>query len=300
MVTNTFHDTVEFAEGTTTSADGTIIGYRYLGRGPGLIAIHGALESSGNYLDLATALAEDFSVYIPDRRGRGMSGPHGDDYNLSKEVADMRALIEKTGATNLFGVSSGAIIALETALAVSTVQKVIAYEPAVSIPEYDTNDFVPRYEQEIAEGKTADAVITVLKGAELGPSWLRMLPRWVGRKLVGMLIAEDEAETAKGKPTFTSLVPTLHYDFIVSDEGSRELDRYVTMQQEVLLLGGSKSPGYLKAALDALEKTISRVQRIEFVGFDHVSSGNESEGGKPAVIAAAISRFLQGSHRTEE
>lgn len=282
-----------FAEGTITSADGTTIGYRHTGAGPGLVAIHGALESSRNYLDLATTLAGEFSVYVPDRRGRGMSGPHGDDYTLAKEVADIRALIAQTGATYLFGVSSGAIIALETALTVNTIRKVIAYEPALSIPEYDTNDFVSRYEQEISDGKTADAIITVLKGAEMGPRWLRILPRWVGRRLISMLIAEDEAKATQGETTFTSLVPTLHYDFIVSDEGSRDISRYATLQQDVLLLGGSKSPRYLKAALDVLEKIVPHVQRSEFSGFDHVSSGNASEGGKPTIIAAAIMRFLQ-------
>lgn len=104
-MTDKSHDTLEFADGTITSADGTAVGYRHAGTGSGVIVIHGALESSRNYLDLAATLVREFSVYVPDRRGRGMSGPHGDDYTLSKEVADMRALTEQMGATYLFGVS---------------------------------------------------------------------------------------------------------------------------------------------------------------------------------------------------
>jgi pimeloyl-ACP methyl ester carboxylesterase len=281
-----------FATKSVVSEDGTTIGYRQVGYGPGLIIIHGALESSSSYTDMATALANSFTVYIPDRRGRGLSGSHGDDYGLLAEVSDIRALIEETGSIYLYGVSSGAIIALESALAIDTVQKVVAYEPAFSIPGYDSSDFVQQYDDEIREGKTADAILTVLKGAELGPRWLRLLPRWGARRLIGMLIAEDEQKAARGEVTFTSLVPTLHYDFLISDEGSRDLSKYKKVTQEVLLLGGSKTPKYLKAALDTLEQTLPCVQRIEFPGFDHVSSGNGAKSGKPAVVAETVKRFL--------
>ena len=54
-----------------TSPDGTTIGYRRLGTGPGLVILHGAMESSQSHLQLAEALAGDLTVYLPDRRGRG-------------------------------------------------------------------------------------------------------------------------------------------------------------------------------------------------------------------------------------
>ena len=57
------------------SADGTLIGYRQLGQGPGLVLVHGAMESAQSHMQLAEALADTFTVYLPDRRGRGMSGP---------------------------------------------------------------------------------------------------------------------------------------------------------------------------------------------------------------------------------
>ena len=53
-----------------TSRDGTIIGYRQLGRGPGVIAVHGGMQAAQNLMKLAGALADSFTVYLPDRRGR--------------------------------------------------------------------------------------------------------------------------------------------------------------------------------------------------------------------------------------
>ena len=38
---------------------------------------------------LAHALSEDFSVHLPDRRGRGSSGPHGDTFGIAREVVQL-------------------------------------------------------------------------------------------------------------------------------------------------------------------------------------------------------------------
>ncbi|MEU1641010.1 alpha/beta hydrolase, partial [Nonomuraea sp. NPDC005701] len=56
------------------SADGTTIGYRRSGRGPGLILVHGGMQASQHFTKLAAALSTEFTVYVPDRRGRGLSG----------------------------------------------------------------------------------------------------------------------------------------------------------------------------------------------------------------------------------
>ena len=78
-----------------TSKDGTTIGYRQMGAGPGIILLHGGASASQSYMRLGTALSDVFTVYIPDRRGRGLSGPFGDSYGIQKEVEDVDAIIKK-------------------------------------------------------------------------------------------------------------------------------------------------------------------------------------------------------------
>jgi pimeloyl-ACP methyl ester carboxylesterase len=56
------------------STDGTTIGYRRVGNGPGVVLVHGGGQASQNLMTLARALGDTFTVYVPDRRGRGMSG----------------------------------------------------------------------------------------------------------------------------------------------------------------------------------------------------------------------------------
>src|SRR3954452_5225511 len=108
---------------TIISADGTTIGYRQLGHGPGLILVHGAMQAAQNFMDLAIALADAFTVYVPDRRGRGLSGPHGEHYCLAREVEDIQAIIAATGTAYLFGLSSGAIVALHTTLTTPAIRR---------------------------------------------------------------------------------------------------------------------------------------------------------------------------------
>ena len=71
---------------SVVSRDGTTIGYRRMGSGPGLVLVHGGMQASQNLMKLATALAEKFTVCVLDRRGRGLSGPFGDDYGLPNRV----------------------------------------------------------------------------------------------------------------------------------------------------------------------------------------------------------------------
>ena len=113
-----------------TSEDGTPIGYRQYGRGPGVILVMGAMGTAHNYDQLARVLASDFTVYVPDRRGRGMSPrEYSPDHSIQKELEDLGSLLAKTGAHLVFGLSSGAVIALEASQALSSIHKAALYDP---------------------------------------------------------------------------------------------------------------------------------------------------------------------------
>ena len=97
-----------YAKGFVVSKDGTTIGYRQFGKGTGVILVHGGMKTSQDFMKLAVALSDSFTVYAVDRRGRGLSGTHGDEFSVDKEVDDMQALIAETGARSIFGLSAGA------------------------------------------------------------------------------------------------------------------------------------------------------------------------------------------------
>ena len=278
--------------GSVISKDGTTIGYRKLGRGPGLVVLHGAMESAQSHLQLAEALADDFTVYLPDRRGRGLSGPYGKDHSIKQDVEDVDAVLTKTGAPFFFGVSSGAIIGLEAALALPGIRKAAIFEPPLLVNGPAPFAWLTRFDQEIARGKIAAAMITGMKGAQMGPPMLNLMPRWLLERLTTMMMASEEKKAGGGDVTMRMLAPTLHYDFQLVIEMGGALDSFRALRADVLLLGGSKSPAYLKAAVDALERVLPQVRRVEFPGLGHEASGNTDRRGQPERVAQELRRFF--------
>src|SRR5882757_9258143 len=144
---------------TTHSRDGTTIAFYQTGSGPGLIILHGGIQHSLSQSDLATALSQNFTCYLPDRRGRGKSGPSGKSYSILREVEDVEAIHIATGAKFIFGVSSGAVITLKAALAAppSHIERIAVFEPPWW-PESEREAnmiWIRRYEEEVDRGDIA-------------------------------------------------------------------------------------------------------------------------------------------------
>lgn len=282
----------ELTTATTTSQDGTQIGYRRVGEGPGLVVVHGSASSGHNHIELARLLSEAFTVYVPDRRGRGISGPYRDNSVLRSESEDLEAIFAATGARNVLGVSSGAIIALETALDGPAIDKLVLFEPPMFPDRSKPAAILDRFDQELAEGHLAAAMITAMRGAEMGPPIFNAMPRWLTERLVRMMMRQEMKKGAGEYVSMRDIAPTLHYDFQIVTEVAGQENRYAAVKSDVLLLGGSKSPDYLKAALTLLERVIPKVTRVELPDLDHAASWNQDRGGRPAPVAAEILRFL--------
>jgi len=281
-----------YTTASVTSQDGTTIGYRQLGHGPGVVLVHGAMESAQSHMQLAEALATTFTVYVPDRRGRGLSGPYGKDYSIQKDVEDLDALHTKTGAHYVFGVSSGGLISLQAALTLPAIHKAAIYEPALLINGSASTAWLTRYDIEMTQGKVAAALITGMKGTQMGPPIFNVMPRWLLELLTSMAMASEEKKAKGDDVTMRALAPTLHYDGQLVVEMSEKLESFRAIRAEVLLLGGSKSPAYLKVPLPALEKVLPHATRIEFPGLNHGASGNTDRGGQPERVAQELRRFF--------
>lgn len=280
---------------SVTSKDGTTIGYRQLGHGPGVVLLHGAMESADSHMQLAGALADAFTVYAPDRRGRGLSDPFGGEYSAQTELDDLKALLARTGARYVFGVSAGGDICLQAALTLPTIQKVAVYEPALIVNGSLSTAFLTRYDRELAQGKIAAALVTGMLGAQMGPPMLHVMPRWLLESFTKKAMASEEANPNGSYVSMRALAPTLRYDFQVVVKMSENLERFRALHTNVLLLGGSKSPAYLKTALDTLEKMLPHATRIEFPGLDHGGSSDASStnrGGQPERVAQELRRFF--------
>jgi pimeloyl-ACP methyl ester carboxylesterase len=283
-----------YTTGYVTSKDGTVVGFRQLGSGPGIVLLHGSMSSANSHLQLAEALADEFTVFMPDRRGRGLSGAYSDDYSIREEVDDLEALLTESASHYIFGVSSGGIIALQAALDLPSVEKVAVYEPPLfndpSVPEA----VLTRFDKEIDQGKVAAALVTGMQGAQMGPAFLNAMPRRLLEFLFGILITREAKRSRNGHLSMRDLAPTLHYDIQLIVDASGKHEHFQEVGCQVLLLGGDKSPAYLKAALDNLENALTDVKRIELPGAGHEASLNTDQGGRPELVAQKLKRFFGG------
>jgi len=281
-----------YSTGSVVSKDGTIIGYRQVGNGPAVILLHGAMESAQSHMQVAQALADRFTIYLPDRRGRGLSGPYREDHSIETDVQDMAALLAKTGAHDVMGVSSGAIIWLQAALTLPAIRKAVIFEPPLPINGSLPTAFMQRYDTEIEQGEVAAALVSAMKGTQMGPPIFNVIPRTLLERLTTAMMASEEKKAGSQDVTMRMLAPTLHYDFQLATEVEGALERFKGIRAEVLLLGGSKSPAYLKAGLDALEKVLPHVTRVELPGLGHGATGNTDRGGRPARAAQVLRQFF--------
>ncbi len=277
---------------SVTSKDGTSIGYRQLGHGPGLVILHGSMSTGYNHIELAEALADSFTVYLPDRRGYGLSGPFNMDDGVEKDVQDLDALLTKTGAYNVFGVSVGAIISLEAALNLPAIRKLAIYEPPLFTNRAAPAAMMARFDEEMARGKTAAALATAMKGAPLVSDMFSAMPRWLLEFMTERMMSHEDKKGSGDYASFRELAPTLHHDGQVILEMSGQQERLRGIRAEVLLLGGSKSTAFLKAGLDSVANVLPHARRIEFAGLDHAASWNTDRRGHPNVIAQELRRFF--------
>lgn len=217
---------------------------------------------------LTATLSASFTVYVPDRRGRGLSGPHGDQYSLAKECEDVDALLTTTGAHFVFGHSSGGLVALQAALTLSAIHKVAVYEPPLSIHGSVPTSWVPRYERELARGKLASALITAGKGLPI-MRVITIMPRWLLLPFMAFGLWSDRRTLKPDNVSIAALLPTLRFDMQLIKMMSESLEHFKAMRTEACLLGGGKSPAFLLEALDALRQTLPYARHVRYPDLDH-------------------------------
>jgi pimeloyl-ACP methyl ester carboxylesterase len=288
--------TAEMTTGSVLSKDGTRIGYLQVGQGPAVVLLHGSNESARSHTQLALALADAFTVYLPDRRGRGLSGPHRPDHGIRTEVEDLQAVLTGSGAQKVFGVSVSALIALEAARTQPAIRQIAAYEPALLMDTTRYTGWVARFDQEMAQGKVAAALVTSMYGLDLAPPAFKLMGRRLAEALTNRAMRSEDKKATGDTITERQLAPTLRYEGLLLAETAGTIGSFAEVPAEVLLLGGDmKRPAFIRPAFDALARTLPHNRRVRFPGLDHGGSadvGPTNRGGKPEIVAPAIRSFF--------
>ncbi|WP_028612574.1 alpha/beta fold hydrolase [Paenibacillus harenae] len=266
---------------TVTSKDGTKIAYDKAGQGPALILVGGAFSyrKFPGLVKLASLLSERFTVYNYDRRGRGDSGDK-QPYAIEREIEDLQALIDEAGGSAyVWGISSGAVLALQAAAWGANIAKLALHEPPFIVDVADRQppkDFIRQVTELITDNRRAEAIQYFMTKGMGAPSFvvgiMRLMPGvWSNLMAVAHTIPYDAALLegyTTGKP-----LPA---------------DTWNTVQMPTLVLEGTESPVSMRRATQALAEVLPRSQLKSKKGLGHTKKLDAK------IISSELATFFMG------
>jgi pimeloyl-ACP methyl ester carboxylesterase len=246
---------------TVTSKDGTQIAYEQQGSGPAVILVDGALcyRSFGPMTGLAKLLSPHFTVYLYDRRGRGESSD-AKPYAIEREIEDLDALIQAAGGSAfVYGISSGACLALEAAGKLGAkIQKLALYEPPYNsepAARQRWKEYRKNLAQRLAAGQHGDAAELFMRYVgtpDEGVAGMRQAPVW---------------------PMFEGVAPTLAYDAAaIGEDGAVPVDQAAKIRTPTLVMDGGANitmMPFMHATATTLAKTIPQARQRTLEGQTH-------------------------------
>ena len=268
------------------SDDGTAIAVHSVGAGAPVIVVGGAMRTAEDYRPVAASLAHGRQVHVLERRGRGASGPLRADHVIERDCEDLLAVQAMTGASDVFGHSYGGLVVLETARRHGVFERIAVYEPAVSIDGSIPTAWTDRYRELLEAGRPRAAFAHFVQQSGHAPSVVTRLPLWYLSVVMRLVVRGQQ---------WQRFLPLLDANIVEHAQVAAcdtDVDRYAGVGGSVLLLGGSRSPGFAAAALlDRLHNVIpqSTVEIID--GLDH----NAPDEKAPDAVATYVSRFLAGA-----
>jgi pimeloyl-ACP methyl ester carboxylesterase len=208
---------------------------------------------------LAELLSKSFTVFTYDRRGRGDSGDTA-PYSTEREVEDLQALIAKAGGSAfVYGVSSGAALALEAAKRIPGIKKLALYEaPFIVDSSRDpvTKDYWTLIGEAVAADRRGDAVKLFLQAVGV-PNFVLFIMRWT--------------------PVWSKLkavAHTLPYDGALVQEyqKGKRLPNYewTAVTIPTLVADGGNSPAWMRNAMKELADVLPNAQYKTLPGQTHM------------------------------
>lgn len=236
---------------TVISLDGTTIGYDSVGAGPPLLLVLGSTGTRARWASVTPALAQHYTVYAMDRRGRGLSTAEVKPYSLTREAEDVTALAEALGGSvYVVGHSYGALAVLEAALITSAFRRIMLYEPPIPSPGLDVGS--PGGWARITATSDPRAILEAFYRETLQLPW-PAIKDLADREFP--YVADSIANTAGRELT--------------QARGYRVTARHAEIAVPVRMLLGTESPEYFQAATTALAARIPGATIVSLPGQGH-------------------------------
>lgn len=265
-----------------SAADGAAIAVHSSGSGPGVVVVHGGGVTIGVYARLARRLGDRLTVHLYNRRGRADAPPRTEAYSIEEDVADLAAVLEHTGARNVIGHSSGALIALEAALRLP-IDRLALYDAAVSIDGGFPTDWVDAAQAAARNGDLALSMAITTGGINTHSAASR-LP-------LGLRVAICRAflRTPIGR-TMGELLPTTLDESRQVSLHDGPATSWSEVTADVLLTYGADGPPYYADLNDALAGALPHARVLPVR-----RSGHDGLNRAPRRLVTPLVEFLATS-----
>lgn len=268
---------------STVSEDGTAISYHSVGRGPGLVIVGGVLSDGSDYLHLAEALADRYTVHVMERRGRPGSGPQRAGHGIDDECADLVAVATATGARAAFGHSFGGLVVLEMARRQPIFDELFVYEPGIPLRGQLTDAWLDGYQQRLAVGDRRGAFAWMVKNAGAAPRPLTVMPLWYIRLMLRLAIRGPKWERMDHL-----LEANLIEHRLQATLDAPNLDRFATITAHTVLMAGTKSPAAISGPLvNELTSDIRDSVVVILPGLGHLAPDDHPDRIATTLLAQA-------------
>jgi pimeloyl-ACP methyl ester carboxylesterase len=260
---------------TVTSPDGTALDVRLVGTGPTVVLVHGTGATKQAWAAVEPLLAEQFTVWSYDRRGRAASGDV-EPYSFEAEVADLVAVVTDAGSgVHLVGHSFGACCAIEAARELPDLATLVLYEaPFFNERRRPAIDEAGKL---FADARDDEAVRVVL-GDIAG-------------------VSSDELAFLSAVPEIWDLVratsPTMHRELEALAALQWSPTRYAAVQTPTLYLTGALSDAPVYATTDEVQAALPNVEARVLQGQRHLAMATD-----PTALASTIVDFIR--HKAEQ
>jgi pimeloyl-ACP methyl ester carboxylesterase len=222
-----------------------------------IVVIGGAFLTALIYRPFSEALSEElgdgWAVDVYDRRGRGDSSPQPDGYSMATEIADVRTIMDATGARNIFGHSLGGSVALnavqEFAGTSHVPEKLAVYDAAVNIDGSIATSWLDDFERSVNAGNVPHALAKLKRGMQPGTA-LAKIPEPI---LAGLMALVSRTTVNR---VFRELMPSGVGELkAVFAEADHARD-FSGLPPNTRFMVGAKSPRYYKVTAQLLHQAV--------------------------------------------
>jgi pimeloyl-ACP methyl ester carboxylesterase len=233
------------------------------------VMVHGAGSARWTFDLVRPHLQDRFTVWAPDRRGRGDSAD-GDSYSIEREFDDVAAVVREAGpGALLFGHSYGGLVAAGAAERLGGVPRLALYEGPMGGVLAD-EAWTARFEQHLESGDRDTAVRDFM--SDVGG------------------YSDAEIDAMRGTPVWQARLdasPTVPRELRAEQAFEIDALRLGELGAPTLLLVGSESPAWAQRSTQAFAAAIPGAEVHTLDGHGHGASVSA-----PELLAAELAGFL--------